>query len=71
MMVEERQRRTGGQRMQPQRHLRQLHRHRVFIDAEHAALEHHAPHNRLVVDHVIADAPFVLRRQRLDAAADF
>ena len=48
VMVEERQRRADGEAVEPQRHLRQLHRQRVLVHAVDAPLQHHPPDDRLV-----------------------
>ena len=48
-MVEKRQRPIGGERRQPERQPRQLHRHRVQIDAVEAPLGDRAPNRRSLV----------------------
>lgn len=47
-MIQKAQRRANGERVQPQRHLRQLHRHPVQVNAVNAAL-HHRPLQKLRV----------------------
>ena len=60
MMIQKAQRRAHGKGMQPQRHLGQFHRHRVFVHAVHAALEHHAANDMPVVKLFGIDGPAAL-----------
>ena len=69
-MIEERQRRTGGERVQPQRDLGEFDRHRVLVDAVDAALEHHAFDEILIGKLRLADRPVVFPRLGADALAD-
>ena len=62
MMVEERQRRTYGEAVQPERDLGELHGHRVEIDPVDAALEYHAAHDMAVIQLVFDDRPVMLPR---------
>ena len=57
MVIEESERRSDGEGVQPQRHLGQLHRHRVLVNAIHAPLEHHAPDHVTVVELLRMDGP--------------
>ena len=59
-MIQKTQRRARGERVQPQRHLRQFHRHRILIHPINAPLEHHAPHNVPVVELRRVYGPFAL-----------
>ena len=63
-MIQERQRRAGGETMQPQRHLRQFHGQRVLVNAIDAALERHAPYNRAVGQLRFVQRPIRRRRAR-------
>ena len=57
MMIEEAERRAGGEGVQPERHLGQLDGHRVPIHAVDASLEHDASDDVPVVESVRVDGP--------------
>ena len=69
-MVEEGQRRTDGEGVQPEADLGQLDGHRVFVDAENDALDDHAPDDVAVVELFRVDGPAVGFGGLDDAAAD-
>jgi hypothetical protein len=69
-MVEEGKRRAGGEGVQPERHLCQLDRHRVLVDAVHDALQDHSADEVLVVELCLVEPPAALLRQAQDALAD-
>ena len=48
-VIEERQRLVGGERRQPHGQPRQLHGHRIDVDAEQAALRHRPPETRPIL----------------------
>ena len=70
VMIQKRERRANGERMQPERQLRQLYRHRVEIDAVDYPLEHNAPHEVAIVQMLVAHLPAVLFGFFLDVSAD-
>jgi hypothetical protein len=69
VMVEEGERRPGGEGM-PERHLRQLDRHRVLVDAVHDALQDHSADEVLVVELHVVELPAALLGQAQDALAN-
>ena len=70
MVIQEGERRADGEGVQPERDLGELHRHRVLVHAEDAALEHHAPHDVAVVEAFGRDAPAVRLGVGADGVAD-
>ena len=70
VMIEEGERRAGGEGVQPERDLGQLDRHRVLVDAVHDALQDHAPDEVPVVELRLVELPAACRRQLQNALAD-
>ena len=68
VVIEKAERSAGREGVQPQRHLGQLHRHRIAVHAVDAALEHHAPHDAPVVEAVGVHRPAALRGVPQDGA---
>ena len=57
VVIEEAERRPDREGVQPQRHFRQLDRHRILVHAVHASLQHHAPDHVTVVELLGLDGP--------------
>ena len=70
VMVEEGERRAGGEGVQPERDLGQLDRHRVLVDAVHDALEDHAADEVPVVELRLVELPASLLGQAQNALAN-
>ena len=69
VVIQKRQRRADGERVQPQRELRQLHRHRILVHPMHDALQDHAAHEMAVVEQSRVDRPLAGLRLIQDAFA--
>ena len=69
VMVEEGERRADREGVEPQRHLGELHRHRILVDAIDDPLQHHAPRDMAVVELGFDDRPAPLLRLRKDSFA--
>ena len=70
VMIEERERRAGGEGVQPERDLGQLDRHRVLVHAVHDALQDHAADKMLVVQLCLVDSPTTAGSEPENAIAD-
>ena len=70
VVVEEAERRAHRERMEPQRHLGELHRHRVLVHPVHAPLQHHPPDQVAVVELRRRDGPAAGGRVLADRLAD-
>ena len=70
VMIEERERRAGGEGVQPECDLGQLDRHRVLVHAVHDALQDHPAHEVLVVQLRLVDLPMACSARVENTLAD-